>query len=496
VSESVDRRVVDTGSDQLLCHVEDRVAVVTLNRPDARNALTVEMKEALLRSLPELGDDPAVGCVLLTGAGPGFCAGGDTKVMAEGPPAEVEPRVRFLKREHRIVSLLHRIPKPTIAALPGAAAGAGFGLALACDLRILAESAFVTTAYLRLGLSGDYGTSWFLTHLVGTAKAREMFFTAQRVDAATCERIGLANRVVPDADLAKQARVLAAEIANGPPIREAQTEFPGPLSPSASVGGTSTSAIIRSVRPRGSTPSSGTRFRAYHAAAKAAQISAASRVRTAASMMCLSNRITRRDSKIRAALPGPGRRRGTRGRSAMLHGPSRAAAAGGCHNRGSDGGGVLLSRVGLEGVAERVGELGEAGELRAAEPLPDGGDGRFASGPQVLLEAAPGRRQAVDAPSPVLRAYLDRDEARLEQAPQRAGHGGGCAVTAAGEQGRHEVLVGDLLEDPPLSVGEPRLACELAPPLEKELREPLKCGDGRVDRARGSSGVARGLHDY
>jgi enoyl-CoA hydratase/carnithine racemase len=218
VSESVDRRVVDTGSDQLLCHVEDRVAVVTLNRPDARNALTVEMKEALLRSLPELGDDPAVGCVLLTGAGPGFCAGGDTKVMAEGPPAEVEPRVRFLKREHRIVSLLHRIPKPTIAALPGAAAGAGFGLALACDLRILAESAFVTTAYLRLGLSGDYGTSWFLTHLVGTAKAREMFFTAQRVDAATCERIGLANRVVPDADLAKEALVLAAEIANGPPI--------------------------------------------------------------------------------------------------------------------------------------------------------------------------------------------------------------------------------------------------------------------------------------
>ena len=116
--------------------------------------------------------------MLLTGAGGAFCAGGDTKVMAEGPPPEREPRVRMLRREHEIPAAIHRLAKPTIAALPGPAAGAGFSLALACDLRIFAESAFVTTAYARLGLSGDYGASWFLTRLLGPARAREIMFTA------------------------------------------------------------------------------------------------------------------------------------------------------------------------------------------------------------------------------------------------------------------------------------------------------------------------------
>ncbi len=209
---------VDTGTDQLLCRVEERVATVTLNRPDARNALTVEMKQALRRLIPALGDDPGVGCVLLTGAGGAFCAGGDTKVMAEGPPSAREPRIRILRREHEVPAAIHRLSKPVIAALPGPAAGAGFGLALACDLRIFAESAFVTTAYARLGLSGDYGVSWFLTRLVGTAKARELYFTGDRVDAHTCEQLGLVNRVVPDADLEAETRQLARRIAAGPPI--------------------------------------------------------------------------------------------------------------------------------------------------------------------------------------------------------------------------------------------------------------------------------------
>jgi enoyl-CoA hydratase/carnithine racemase len=213
-----EKREIDTGTEQLLCQVEARVAVVTLNRPEARNALTLDIKEGLRRLIPALGDDTGVGCVLLTGAGGAFCAGGDTKVMAEGPPPEREPRIRMLRREHEIPAAIHRLAKPVLAALPGPAAGAGFALALCCDLRILAESAFVTTAYARLGLSGDYGASWFLTRLVGTARARELFFTARRVDARECEQLGIANRVVPDAELHDVAQQLAREIAAGPPI--------------------------------------------------------------------------------------------------------------------------------------------------------------------------------------------------------------------------------------------------------------------------------------
>jgi enoyl-CoA hydratase/carnithine racemase len=213
-----ERRSVETGTSQVLCEVEERVATVTLNRPEARNALTVPMKEALRALIPALGDDTGVGCVLLTGAGGAFCAGGDTKVMAEGPPPEREPRVRILRHEHEVPASIHRLSKPVIAALPGPAAGAGFALSLSCDLRILAEGAFVTTAYARLGLSGDYGASWFLTRLVGTAKARELFFTARRVPAAECLALGIANRVVPEADLMREATALAREIAAGPPI--------------------------------------------------------------------------------------------------------------------------------------------------------------------------------------------------------------------------------------------------------------------------------------
>jgi len=212
-------REIDSGTGQLLCRVEDRVAVLTLNRPEARNALTLEMKRALARWIPELGGDPGVGALLLTGAGRGFCSGGDTKRMAEdGRLPSPEERKRQLRWEHTIPAALHRLEKPTIAALPGAAAGAGLALALACDLRIAAESAFVTTAYAKLGLSGDYGGSWFLTRLVGTARARELYFTGDRVEARDCERLGLVNRVVPDAELEKEALAWAKRVAAGPPI--------------------------------------------------------------------------------------------------------------------------------------------------------------------------------------------------------------------------------------------------------------------------------------
>jgi enoyl-CoA hydratase/carnithine racemase len=138
--------------------------------------------------------------------------------MAEGPPQEREPRVRQLKWEHQIPAAIHGLAKPVIAALPGPAAGAGFALALSCDLRLFAESSFATTAYVRVGLSGDYGASWFLTRLVGTAKARELFFTGARITAAEALGLGIANRVLPDADLAAAATDLARQIAAGPPI--------------------------------------------------------------------------------------------------------------------------------------------------------------------------------------------------------------------------------------------------------------------------------------
>ena len=219
VAEGKGSSTIETGTEQILCRLEARVASVTLHRPEARNALTLEMKQALIRLVPALGSDPRVGCLLVTGAGGAFCAGGDTKLMArEGRPASPEDRKRQLRWELGIVAALFELEKPTLAAISGPAAGAGFSLALACDLRIAAQSAFVTTAYVKLGLSGDYGGSWFLTRLVGPARAREIFFTGDRLDARECERLGIVNRVVPDADLASEASALAQRIAAGPPV--------------------------------------------------------------------------------------------------------------------------------------------------------------------------------------------------------------------------------------------------------------------------------------
>ncbi len=217
MAESI--RSIETGTDTLLCGLDGRVARVTLNRPEARNALTLDMKRALVELLPRLGEDPDVGCVLLSGAGGAFCAGGDTKMMArEGSPPSPEERKRQLRWEHAIPLALHTLPRPVVAALAGPAAGAGFSLALACDLRIAGASAFFTTAYARLGLSGDYGGSWFLTQLVGPARARELFFTADRISSADGERMGIVNRVVPDDALDDEAFAWAQRIAAGPPL--------------------------------------------------------------------------------------------------------------------------------------------------------------------------------------------------------------------------------------------------------------------------------------
>lgn len=214
-----EERKIETGTDELLCGVRERVATITLNRPDAKNALTMDMKEGLYALVRDLSVDDSVGCVLLTGAGSAFCSGGDTKKMKQdGKPPSMEDRQRQLRWEHELPRMLHEMPKPTLCALPGAAAGAGFAIALSCDLRIASEHGFLLTSFVRVGLSGDYGGSWFLTQLVGPAKAREIYFLSDRVPADECLALGLFNRVVPEADLQAAAFEMARQLASGPPV--------------------------------------------------------------------------------------------------------------------------------------------------------------------------------------------------------------------------------------------------------------------------------------
>ena len=217
-----DRIEVDTGTSELLCEIRDRVAVITLNRPEARNALSDRLTPALRRMIKQCGDDPKIGALLITGAGNAFCAGGDVKGMGgNSTKAEVafEERVADLRTKQRtLTGVLVAVRKPTIAALPGPAAGAGLALALACDIRIASETAIMATGYARIGLTGDYGIAWLLTRLVGTSRARELMFMSERIDVRRCEALGLVNRVVSDAELRETAFVLARSLADGPSI--------------------------------------------------------------------------------------------------------------------------------------------------------------------------------------------------------------------------------------------------------------------------------------
>ncbi len=208
-------------SDDLLEVVKDGVAVLTLNRPERLNAMSGAMLDGLTEALPRLAEDPGVGVVVLTGAGRGFCAGGDVKAMAEGSEmggTSMEERAQGLRTRMEVSRWLHEMPKPTIAMVRGAAAGAGLSLAMACDLRIAGESARFGTAFARVGYSGDFGGSFFLTQLVGTAKARELYFTADLLDAQQALALGLVNRVVPDARLEEETLGLATRLAKGPRI--------------------------------------------------------------------------------------------------------------------------------------------------------------------------------------------------------------------------------------------------------------------------------------
>jgi enoyl-CoA hydratase/carnithine racemase len=215
---------IDTGTNELLCAIRDRVAVITLNRPEVRNALSDNLTPALRTMIKTCGENPDVGALLITGAGTAFCAGGDVKGMGahrdkKKTEMSYDEKVADLQERQRLLTgALASVRKPTIAALPGPAVGAGLAIAMACDIRIAAQSAFLSTGYRNVALPGDYGIAWLLTRLVGTSRARELMFTSERVTAARCERIGLVNRVVSDDKLQEEAFAIAKTMAEGPTI--------------------------------------------------------------------------------------------------------------------------------------------------------------------------------------------------------------------------------------------------------------------------------------
>jgi enoyl-CoA hydratase/carnithine racemase len=211
-------REIETGSTKLLYRIEDHVGVVTLNDPENRNPLGGDLRSVLRRTIDLVARDPEVRCLLLTGAGNSFCAGGNAKAMATDEQPPLEARIRSIQWESEVSAVIFEMAKPTLAALPGAAAGAGFSVALACDLRIAAQSAFLITSFKRLALPGDFGGSWLLTNLIGPARARELYYTSRRVPAEEALSLGLVNRVVPDAELPAAAFAWARELAAGPPV--------------------------------------------------------------------------------------------------------------------------------------------------------------------------------------------------------------------------------------------------------------------------------------
>lgn len=216
---------INTGTDELLCSIDQRVATITLNRPEKRNALSDNLTPALRQVLLDLETNNDVGCIVITGAGNAFCAGGDIGGMADnknkesGAQQTMQDRVRTLIHKQETLTMrLFNHSKPTIAALPGVAAGAGFCIALACDMRIAAASTFVTTAYRNIGFSGDYGGSWLLNQLVGPSKTKELFFTGRRIQSAEALALGIFNQVIEDAAFPEAVTELACQIASGPPI--------------------------------------------------------------------------------------------------------------------------------------------------------------------------------------------------------------------------------------------------------------------------------------
>ena len=206
-------------NDMVLQKLEGGLLTITMNRPERKNALNPDMVAGLVEAARRAADDPEVRAVLFKGAGGSFCVGGDVKSMAAGrAPLPFEVKMANLRRGMEVSRILHQMPKPVVAQLDGAAAGAGLSMALSCDLRIASESCKITTAFAKVGFSGDYGGTYFLTQLLGSARARELYLMSPVLTAKEAHAIGMVTKVVPDAEIDAAARELALSLAQGPSI--------------------------------------------------------------------------------------------------------------------------------------------------------------------------------------------------------------------------------------------------------------------------------------
>jgi len=206
-------------NDMVLQKLEGGLLTITMNRPERKNALNPDMVRGLVEAARRAADDAEVRAVLFKGAGGSFCVGGDVKSMAEGrAPLPFEQKLANLRRGMEVSRILHQMPKPVVAQLDGAAAGAGLSMALSCDLRIASESCKITTAFAKVGFSGDYGGTYFLTQLLGSARARELYLMSPVLTAKEAHAIGMVTKVVPDAEIDAAAHELALSLAQGPSI--------------------------------------------------------------------------------------------------------------------------------------------------------------------------------------------------------------------------------------------------------------------------------------
>ena len=205
-------------SPQILFDVTDHVATITLNRPEAMNALAGDMRETMLQRLEDCAGDPAVRCVVITGAGKAFCAGGDIAAMAKWQDNnDGSVLVGRLDVVEKIVHLLRSMPQPVIAAVNGPAAGGGMNMALGCDIRLGCEKTLFSESFVKIGLIPDWGGFASLTHLVGAAKAMELMMTGDRIRAEEAFRLGLLNRIFPMESYRDEVQAFAQQLASGPP---------------------------------------------------------------------------------------------------------------------------------------------------------------------------------------------------------------------------------------------------------------------------------------
>ena len=200
----------------ILTNVSDKVATLTFNRPDKLNALSMDLINESIDTLKSWSRDSEIGCIVVTGSGRAFCAGGDVSTMAQDDSETLEQKIDRLRQMQELSWVLYNMPKVTLAAVNGFAMGAGLGVCLSCDLRIASDQARFGTAYAKVGYGGDFGTTWLLARYVGGPKAKELFFLGDIVDANEAHRLGLVNRVVPHDSLGSEVNGIASRIAHGP----------------------------------------------------------------------------------------------------------------------------------------------------------------------------------------------------------------------------------------------------------------------------------------